>query len=67
MKQKRLQYSEGAMAEAIAAVKGGMPKNTAAKTYDVPRTTLHHKLTGKVKRTNWDVTNIVLGTRLSSH
>ena len=40
----RRQWSSEDMKDAIQAVKSGMPKATAAKTYGVPRTTLLDRL-----------------------
>ena len=44
---KRLQYSENDMEKALEAVKNGIPVFRASKMFNVPRTTLLYKHTGK--------------------
>lgn len=41
--RKTPRVSDTAVAEAIEAMKGGMKLNTAAKTFNVPRTTLRRR------------------------
>lgn len=43
----RLRYSKETLKEAIAAIKAGMPINTASNKYQIPRSTLHNKKTAK--------------------
>ena len=44
---KRRKYDPVQMSRAVDAARGGMSKKLAAKTFNVPRTTLLDKLTGK--------------------
>lgn len=44
--KKILQYPEVAMQDALKAARNGMPIKTAAKTFNVPRTTLLYKFKG---------------------
>lgn len=48
MKKKRVQYSPENMALAIEAVRNGMGKSMASRTYSVPKTTLLDKLANRV-------------------
>ena len=45
---KRHLYPAENMARAIEAARGGMPKREAARIFQIPRTTLLDKLTGRV-------------------
>ena len=47
-KKKRKQWSEVSMVAALEAVKKGMTINKAAAQHGVPRTTLQHRVRGKV-------------------
>ncbi|KAL4223404.1 hypothetical protein ACF0H5_016875 [Mactra antiquata] len=47
-RKKRVQYKPEQMAIAISAVKAGMVKKAAAKLYQVPKTTLLDKVSGRV-------------------
>ncbi|XP_008214724.1 uncharacterized protein LOC103317729 [Nasonia vitripennis] len=46
-KRPRLLYSREALEEAIADIKAGMPVKTASEKYQIPRTTLHNKMTAR--------------------
>lgn len=50
IKGKMLQYSEEAMAAAIADVERGLPVATSAKKHQVPRVTLLYKVRGKTPK-----------------
>ena len=38
------------MQDALAAVRGGMSKRSAANLYNVPRTTINNKIAGKLQK-----------------
>ncbi|KAJ4437777.1 hypothetical protein ANN_13715 [Periplaneta americana] len=48
LKRPILQYPEEKMTEAVAAVRNGMSKKEAARTFAVPRSTLIRKLSGTI-------------------
>lgn len=45
--KKRKTYNEAAVKDALAAVKSGVPINTASKEFNIPRMTLHDKMKKK--------------------
>lgn len=45
-KRKLFLYSPTKVTKALDAIRGGMPVQTASKTFHVPRTTLRHKIEG---------------------
>jgi len=47
MPPKRKNYTDQQVADALEAVKGGMSQHKAAKTYNIPRTTIRDRLSGK--------------------
>lgn len=46
--RKLFQYEENQLREAIKAVKNETAVSTAAKTFNIPRSTLRHKIKGEV-------------------
>lgn len=45
--KKNRQYNAETLKLALNAIKSGMPVKAASKTYNIPKTTLHYKNTGK--------------------
>lgn len=43
---KRANYTEDALRNAMGAIRDGMPVATASRTFNIPRTTLRHKIAG---------------------
>lgn len=44
-------YTEGQIAEAIAAIENGTSLRQASKTWSIPRTTLYNRISGRLPRT----------------
>lgn len=46
-KKKNRRYDPNTLKLALESIANGMPVKTASKTYNIPKTTLHYKKTGK--------------------
>jgi hypothetical protein len=65
-KPKRFMYSPSKVQQALKAVHDGMSENKASQTFNVPRTTLRNKLSGKSPEvsTGHSGTTSVLGNEI---
>lgn len=67
VKRKLFQYSPHKITSALNAIKNGMPVSTASRNFNVPRTTLRHKISGKAPETSGRVgPQAVLGREIEN-
>ncbi|KAG6448525.1 hypothetical protein O3G_MSEX005530 [Manduca sexta] len=66
-KRKLFQYSPHKITLTLNAIKNGMPVSTASRDFNVPRTTLRHKISGKAPETSGHVgPQAVLGSEIEN-
>ena len=66
VRKKICNYSEEAMKAAVKAVQNGMGKKTAAKRFNVPRSTIADKISGRYREKGRELDKILTSLRMKN-